>query len=162
MFYNMLERDNNSPTRGGFRRSLKTLNHLATYRLLDQKGQECGVKMWIATVFISKASETIRHDAQDNGKLLQGSQSTRHPFASGRGFFADEQATVLTDTESDVIERRRGTKQEDPVSSLLSNTVLQAALEHDLKSWRVKGMDISLGDHQMDCLSNLRVADDVL
>ena len=44
----------------------------------------------------------------------------------------------------------------------MSNTVLQYALEDDLKTRREKSMCISLGDKQADCLSNLRFADDVL
>ena len=68
----------------------------------------------------------------------------------------------LTDKESDVLKIERGTKQGDPLSTLLSNTVLQYALEDDLKTRREKSMCISLGDKQADCLSNLRFADDVL
>ena len=75
-----------TPQPGGIRRSFQTLDHPATYGLPDQEGQEWGVKMWIATVLIAKASETIRHDAQHNGKLLQGSESTRHTWTSGKGY----------------------------------------------------------------------------
>ena len=42
----------------------------------------------------------------------------------------------MTDTESDQFEIKRGTKQGDPLSSLLFNTVLQYALEGDLKDGR--------------------------
>ena len=41
-----------------------------------------------------------------------------------RTLYADQQATVLTDKESDVFEIKRGTKQGDPLFSLLFNTVL--------------------------------------
>ena len=34
-----------------------------TYRLLDQRSQECGLSMWIATIDCSKAFDTIRHEA---------------------------------------------------------------------------------------------------
>ena len=60
-----------------------------------------------------------------------------------------------------MFEIQRGTKQGDPLSSLLFKAVLQAALEDDLTCWREEGMVIHLGDHQTDCLSNLRFADDV-
>ena len=47
--------------------------------------------------------------------------------------------TVLTDKESDVFPIKRGTKQGDPMSSLLFfNTVLQCSLEEDLKKWEEK------------------------
>ena len=41
----------NQRDQGGCRRSYQTLDHLATYRLLEQKCQEWGsIKMWVATV----------------------------------------------------------------------------------------------------------------
>ena len=56
------------------------------------------------------------------------------------------QATVLTDKESDVFVIKRRTKQGGALSSLLFNTVLQAALEDDLTCWREKRMGFRLGD----------------
>ena len=55
-----------------------------------------------------------------------------------------------------------GTKQGDPLSSLLFNTVLQYSLESDLKRWQEKRKGIRLSDKTEDCLTNLRFADDVL
>ena len=57
---------------------------------------------------------------------------------------------------------KRGTKQEDPLSSLLFNTVLHTSLEDDLKRWQEKQKDIRLSDKNEDCLTNLRFADDML
>ena len=57
----------------------------------------------------------------------------------------------------------RGTKQGDPLSSLLFNSVLQKTLKDDLLDWQKKrGMGICLGDKDHDCLTNMRFADDVL
>ena len=75
---------------------------------------------------------------------------------------ADQKATVLTDKESDMFAIKRGTKQGNPLSTLLFNTVLQAALEDDMARWREKGVGISLGVLQSDCFSNQRFAGDVL
>ena len=85
-----------------------------------------------------------------------------HYISLLKSFFADQKATVLIDKESDMFEIKRGTKQGDPLSSLLFNTVLQAALEEGLARWREKGMGISLGVLQADCFSNPWFADDVL
>ena len=50
--------------------------------------------------------------------------------------YSQQEGTVLTDKESDVFPIKRGTKQGDPLSSLLFNTVLQFFLENDLKRWQ--------------------------
>ena len=54
------------------------------------------------------------------------------------GSTANKKGTVLTDTESDLFSIKRGTKQGDPLSSLLFVTVLQFSLEDDLKRWQEK------------------------
>ena len=66
----------------------------------------------------------------------------------------------MTDKESDEV--KIGDETGRPLNSLWFNTVLQSALEDDLRIRREKGMGISLGDQQADSLSNLRFADDVL
>ena len=63
----------------------------------------------------------------------------------------------MTDKESDMFEIKRGTKQGDPLSSLLFNIVLQVALKNDFpRSQKKKEMVICLG------VAHLRFADDVL
>ena len=46
--------------------------------------------------------------------------------------YRHQEGTVLTDKESDTFPIKRGTKQGDPLSSSLFNTVLQYSLENDL------------------------------
>ena len=79
-----------------------------------------------------------------------------------RLYSQQEGTVVLTDKESDAFPIKRGTKQGDPLSSLLFNTVLQYSLENDLKRWQEKRKGIKLSDAAEDCLTNLRFADDVL
>ena len=45
----------------GFRKSYQTTDHLATYRLIEQKCHEWGIKMWTATVDVTKAFDSITH-----------------------------------------------------------------------------------------------------
>ena len=54
-------------------------------------------------------------------------------FLEHFNFVDDDIRTVLTDKESLSFSIKRGTKQGDPLSSLLLNTVLQYSLENDLK-----------------------------
>ena len=57
---------------------------------------------------------------------------------------------------------KRGTKQGDPLSSSLLNTVLQVALKDDQVNLQTRGMGMRLGDSELGCLTNLRFASDVL
>ena len=45
----------------GFRSSYQTTDHLATYRMIDQKCHEWGIKMWTATIDFMKAFDSITH-----------------------------------------------------------------------------------------------------
>ena len=52
-----------------------------------------------------------------------------------------------------MFEIKKGTKQGDPLSSLLFNTVLQNSLKDDIQRWqKKKGMGIYLSDNDHDCL----------
>ena len=77
--------------------------------------------------------------------------------------YRDHKASVQTDEESNIFEIRKGTKQGDPQSSLLFNTVLQYSLKDEIQRWqKKKRMGKNLIDHDHDCLTNLRLADDVM
>ena len=77
--------------------------------------------------------------------------------------YKDQKASVQTDEESGIFDIQKGSKQGDPLSSLLFNTVLQYALKNVVLKWqRKKGMGIYLSDQERDCLTNLRFADDVM
>ena len=69
---------------------------------------------------------------------------------------------MQTDEESETFDIQKGSKQGDPLSSLLFNTVLQYALKNVVQKWQKKGMGIYLSDQERDCLTNLRFADDVM
>ena len=137
----------------GFRSSYQTTDHLATYRMIEQKCHEWGIKMWTATIDFTKAFDSITHKSIWNAVKSCGIE---HDYISLlKKLCRDQKASVLTD--------KKGTKQGDPLSSLLFNMVLQKALEDDIPRWqKKKGMRIYLSDNDHDCLTNLRIADDVL
>ena len=113
--------------------------------------------MWTATVDLDSITHNSTWDAL---KFCCIEHDQIHRL---RKLYRDQKATVLTDEQSDMSEIKNGTKQGDPLSSLLFNTVFQKALEKDIpRSQKKRGMGICFSDSDHDCLTNMRFADDVL
>ena len=123
----------------GFRKTYQTTDHLATYRLIEQKCHEWGIKMWTATVDFTKAFDSITHKSI---WVALKSCNIDHDYISLlKKIYRDQKASVRTDKESNIFEIRKGTKQGDPLSSLLFNTVLQYSLKDEIQRWqKQKGM----------------------
>ena len=83
---------------GGFRRSYRTLDHLATYRLLEQKCREWSIKMWD----FKKAFDSISH--QFPWRALEKCGIDSQYISLLREAIHDQKGTVLTDKESDILE----------------------------------------------------------
>ena len=85
-------------------------------------------------------------------KVLEKCGIESHHINLLRRLFAEENGTVSTDKESDMFEMKRGTKQGDPLSSLLFNTVLQKALKGVVVRWqKSKCIGTRLGGYESDC-----------
>ena len=144
----------------GFRSSYQTTDHLATYRMIEQKCHEWRIKMWTATIDFTKAFDSITHNSIWNA--LKSCGIEHDCISLFKKIYKDQKASVQTDVESNMFEIMKGTKQGDPLSSLLFNTVLQNSLKDDNPRWQKKNMGIYLSVDDHDCLTNLRFADDVL
>ena len=120
----------------GFRKSYQTTDHLATYRMIEQKCHEWRIKMWTATVDFTKAFDSITH--KSIWKALKACDIKHDYISLLRKIFRDQKASVQTDEESNIFEIRKGTKQGDPLSSLLFNMVLQYSLKDDIQRWQKK------------------------
>ena len=133
----------------GFRNSYQTTDHLATYRMIEQKCHEWVTKMWIATIDFTKAFDSITH--KSIWKVLKSTGINHEHINLLVKFYKDQKASVQTDVESNMFEIKKGSKQGDPLSSLLFNTVLQNSLKEVTQRWQMKkGMGIYLSDHDHD------------
>ena len=130
------------------------------YRILEQRCREWGVPLYISTIDFTKAFDSIKHSALWSSLQFYGVKPAYVRLL--QRLYSHQEGTVLTDKESDVFPINRGTKQGDPLSSLLFNTVLQYSLENNLKQWQENKKGIRLSDKTEDCVTNLRFADDVL
>ena len=148
------------PDQAGFRPNHRCEDHLTVYRVLEQRCREWGVPLYLSTIDFTKAFDSIKH--------LSIWKSLRHYGVKPayvrllQRLYSQQEGSVLTDKESVGFPIKKGTKQGDPLSSLLFNTVLQYSLEENLKSWQENKKGIRLSDATEDCLTNLRFADDVL
>ena len=117
--------------------------------------------MWTATVDFTKAFDSITH--KSIWDALKSCNINHDYISLLKKIFRDQKASVQTDEESNIFEIRKGTKQGDPLSSLLFTTVLQYSLKDDIQRWQKnKGMGKYLSDNDHECLTNLRFADDVV
>ena len=116
--------------------------------------------MWTATVDFTKAFDSISHKSIWEALKSCG---VDHEYVSLlRKIYRDQKASVQTDEESNIFDIQKGSKQGDPLSGLLFNTVLQYSLKDETQRWQKKQERVCTCDHDHDCLTNLRFADDVM
>ena len=97
-----------SEYQGGFRRSDQTLDHLATYGLLEQKCWEWSIEMWVAAVHFMKAFDSTRHHSFWRALEKCGIESRYISFL--KRLHAAQKGTFSTDREIDVFELKEWTK----------------------------------------------------
>ena len=124
------------PDQGGFRPNHQTLDHFMLHKMMEQRCREWSLPLYISTIHFMKAFDRIKHQALWTSLEHYGIGTSYIHLL--KRLFSHQEGTVMTDKESAVFPKRRGTKQGDPVSSLLFDTVLQFALENDYKKWQEK------------------------
>ena len=103
-----------------------------------------------------------RHVTTLYGERLKNAVSNHVTSVSWRGYKRNRKGQSQRIKKSTCLRWREWTKQGDFLSSLLFNTVLQMLLTDGVERWqKSKGMGKRLGDYESDCLTILRVADDV-
>ena len=129
------------PDQAGFRPNHRCEDHLMVYRVLEQRCREWNIPLYISTIDFTKAFDSIKHSAIWKSLKHYGVKPAYVRLL--QRLYSQQEGTVLTDKESDLFSIKRGTKQGDPLSSLLFNTVLQYSLHEDLGRWQEKRKGIN-------------------
>ena len=144
----------------GFRRSFSTLHHLSAFASLQEKCNEWQVPAWISTIDFAKAFDTVEHSCLWSALQKQGVPSGYIRVLSS--LYEGQTAQVRTDRVSRPYSIMRGTKQGDPLSSLLFNSLLEYIMREVKPEWVRKHMGLRVGHTDLCQLTNLRFADDLL
>ena len=144
----------------GFRHDYNTEDHLFTFALLEEKAYEWQVNLWVAGLDFKKAFDTVEQECIWQALTRQGVPAPYTKLLAN--LYKDQTATVRTDKISKPFNITRGTKQGDPLSSLLFNALLEDIFAEARDEWHKKAWGIQLGHTKESILSNLRFADDVL
>ena len=154
LLYNRLEPildQEQPPQQAGFRRKFSTDDHLFT--------DEWQLPLWTATLDFKKAFDTVSHTALWNALAAQNVPGNYITLITK--LYADQTGTVHTDKASREFNIQRGTKQGDPLSSLLFNALSEHIFRRCQPTWerRDYGLELSSGCRR---LTDLRFADDVI
>jgi hypothetical protein len=116
--------------------------------------------LWLAAVDFKKAFDTIDHKG-----LWESLLDQKVPIAYVtllQHLYCGQSGRVRTDKLSKSFDICRGTKQGDPLSSLLFNSLLEHIFRSIKPGWNQKRFGVQMGTGDQSRLSNLRFADDVL
>ena len=149
----------------GFRHKFNTVDHMFVFTMLHEKSEEFNLNTWVAAIDFKKAFDSISQNY-----LWQALDEQNVPTAYVsvlRNLYTDQTAQVNTDVLSRKFGIHRGTKQGDPLSSLLFNALLERVMSRTKNKFVEKKYGIQMGFGSAETadetrLTNLRFADDVL
>ena len=150
-----------TPEQAGFRTDFSTLDHLHTLTQLQEKTSEWQLPLWSCFIDFQKAFDCIEHDAIWSALSKQGIEKEYIELL--KRLYSDQSGQVsAVSVLSRAFPLQRGTKQGDPLSTLLFNAVLEDIFRDVRAKWKLKryGLDMSVGIERF--LTSLSFADDVL
>ena len=144
----------------GFRPGFSCDDHLFAITILAEKCNEFNVPLWIATLDFKKAFDSISHASIWESLVAHGVPSIYVKTLSR--LYSGQRAHVCCDVASRAFNISRGTKQGDPISPFIFNSVLEEVMRKVKAKWTTKGYGRQLGYSDYTVLTNLRFADDIL
>ena len=145
----------------GFRKKFSTVDHLHTLMQIQEKTAEWQIPLWTCFIDFEKAFDSIEHDAIWAALQRQG-VSDGYIEVLQRMYKGQTSQVSVDAMLSRSFEIQRGTKQGDPLSTLLFNAVLEDAFREVRTKWKRKryGLEMSVGSTSF--LTSLCFADDVV
>ena len=145
----------------GFRKKFGTVDHLHAFAQIQEKTSEWNVELWTCFLDFQKAFDSVEHAAIWQALERQGVNNAyievlKRLYTSQVGM-----VTIATKT-SRRFALERGTKQGDPLSTLLFNAVLEDVFRDVRSKWKTRkyGLEMSIGAEEW--LTALNFADDVV
>eukprot|EP00973_Karenia_brevis_P029627 4087194-Karenia_brevis.AAC.1 len=105
--------------------------------ILQETTREWQIPLWVATLDFKKAFDTVSHQALWKSLAEQGIQACYIDLLSQ--LYSNQSARVRTDVLSRQFEIQRGTKQGDPLSSLLFNALSESIFQKIKPQWENEG-----------------------
>ena len=149
----------------GFRNNYSTVDHMFVFSMLHEKSEEFNLNTWVAAIDFKKAFDSINQ--QYLWEALEEQHVPGGYIRTLKNLYAGQTAQVKTDVLSKNFEIHRGTKQGDPLSSLLFNALLERVMTRVKPAFVDERYGIQMGPGVAESkdetrLTNLRFADDVL
>jgi len=149
-----------SEDQAGFRHKFSTVDHMFVCTMVYEKSEEFQLNTWIAALDFKKAFDSI--DQRYLWQALGEQQVPKGYIAILRNLYNNQSAQVKTDKMSRKFTIQKGTKQGDPLSSMLFNSLLEKMMSAVKDKISSKKYGIQMGTSDSSRITNLRFADDVL
>ena len=144
----------------GFRKKCSTVDHVFAISQVIEKASEFRVEVWMAVVDFMKAFDSIEHDAIWTALGRQGVEPGYIRVLEN--LYRNQLGQVVTNLPSKKFSISRGTKQGDPLSTLIFNAVVEDIFRDVRQKWEDKKFGIYMSTGRKQYLRSLCFADDVL
>ena len=123
-----------SVDQAGFRAGYSCDDQLFTITMLSDKLKEYNLPLWVAAVDFKKAFDTVNHRSLWLALQEQGVPGIY--IATLQRLYCGQKAKVKCDMSSRSFQIERGTKQGDPISPILFNSVLEKIMRTLKMKWQ--------------------------
>eukprot|EP00973_Karenia_brevis_P050698 7042911-Karenia_brevis.AAC.1 len=141
----------------GFRSGFSVDDHLFTIVSVIDRLAEFNLPLWVCTIDYRKAFDTVEFRAIWEALLRQG--IPRKYVCTLHHIYDGQIGKIVAEKTSKPFKILRGTKQGDPISPVLFNSVLHEVFDNIAYKWNSRKYGVQVGNR---FLSNLRFADDIL